>query len=78
MPIYSMKNLETQEEFEINLKYSDLEQYLKDNPDIKQIFTKFPGMVDPVRIGVRKTDEGFKDALREVRAHHKHNTIDVR
>lgn len=77
MPIYSMKNLDTQEEFEINLKYSDLEQYLKENPNITQIFNKFPGMVDPVRIGVRKTDEGFKDALREVKNHHKRNTINV-
>lgn len=77
MPVYSMQNTETLEEFELNLKYSELEQYLKENPETKQVFRKFPGTVDSVRIGVRKTDEGFKDALREVRNNHRKNTINV-
>jgi hypothetical protein len=77
MPIYSMRNNETQEEFEVNLKYSDLDQYLKDNPHIQQIFTKFPGMGDPVRLGFRKPDDGFRDALREVKSHHKKNSINT-
>lgn len=77
MPVYSILNTETQEQFELNIKYSELGTYLEDNPHLKQIFTKFPGTVDPVRIGVRKSDEGFKDALREVKSHHKHNTINV-
>lgn len=74
MPIYSIRNNETQEEFEVNLKYSDLEQYLKDNPTHQQIFTKFPGFCDPVRLGVRKPDDGFRDVLKKAKIH-KHNTI---
>jgi hypothetical protein len=77
MPTYSMKNTETDETFEIILKYSDLEIYLNDNPNIKQIFTRFPGTVDPVNVGIRKTDEGFRDALREVKNSHRKNTINV-
>ena len=77
MPVYSMKNIETDDVFEVNLKYSDLEQYLIDNKEIKQIFTRFPGTVDPVNVGVRKTDEGFRDALREVKSAHRKNTINV-
>jgi len=77
MPVYSMRNTDTNEEFEVNFKYSDLSAYLLDNPNVKQIFTRFPGTVDPVNVGVRKTDEGFKDALREVRNAHRKNTINV-
>jgi len=77
MPTYSMRNTKTDEEFEVSFKYSNLEVYLNDNPHIKQIFTRFPGTVDPVNVGVRKTDEGFKDALREVKNHHRKNTINV-
>lgn len=74
MPIYSMRNNETLEEFEVTLKYSELEEYLKENPHIQQIFTKFPGMGDPVRLGLRKPDEGFRDVLKKAKIH-KHNTI---
>lgn len=78
MPVYSMRNIDSDEEFEVNLKYSDLENYLDENPHIKQIFTRFPGTVDSVRIGIRKPDEGFRDALREVKRNHKRNTINLR
>ena len=74
MPIYSMRNNETLEEFEVTLKYSELEEYLKENPHIQQIFTKFPGMGDPVRLGLRKPDQGFRDVLKKAKIH-KHNTI---
>jgi len=77
MPIYSMCNIETQEEFEVVLKYSELEQYLKDNTHIKQIFNKFPGFGDPVRLGIRKPDDGFRDVLRNVRHHHKKDSINT-
>lgn len=77
MPIYSMRNNETLEEFELNIKYSELEEYLKINPHIQQIFTKFPGFGDPVRLGIKKPDEGFRDALREVKSHHKKNSINT-
>jgi hypothetical protein len=74
MPIYSMRNNETQEEFEVTLKYSELEQYLKDNPNIQQIFNRFPGTGDSVRLGIRKPDDNFRDVLKKAKIH-KHNTI---
>jgi len=77
MPIYSMQNKETQEEFEVTLRYSELEEYLKDNPNIKQIFTKFPAMGDSVRLGLRKPDDGFRDVLRNVQHHHKKDSINT-
>jgi hypothetical protein len=72
-----MRNNETQEEFEITLKYSELEIYLKANPDIQQIFTKFPGTGDSVRLGIRKPDDNFRDVLKNVKHHHKKDSINT-
>lgn len=77
MPVYSMRNNETLEEFEINIKYSELEEYLNANPSIQQIFTRFPGTGDPVRLGLRKPDDNFRDVLRNVKHHHKKDSINT-
>jgi len=77
MPIYSMRNKETQEEFEVTLKFSELDSYLSENTNIQQIFTKFPAMGDSIRLGVRKPDDGFRDVLRNVRHHHKKDNINT-
>ena len=77
MPIYSIKNNETDEIFEMNVKFSELEAYLSDNPTHKQVFTRFPGVVDPTRAGKKKPDDGFRDVLREVKSHHKKNVINT-
>lgn len=74
MPVYSFRNTDTEEEFEATMRYSELAEYLKTNPHIRQIFTRFPGTVDPVRIGIRKPDDSFRDVLKKAKVH-KHNTI---
>jgi hypothetical protein len=59
------------------VKYSELETYLKDNPNIQQIFTRFPGFGDPVSLGLRKPDDNFRDVLRNVQSHHKKDSINT-
>jgi len=78
MPIYSVMNKNTEEVFEVNMKFTEFEQYLKDNShDIKQVFTRFPATGDSVRLGVRKPDDGFRDVLRNVRHYHKKDSINT-
>ena len=74
MPIYSIRDNTTNEEFEVTMKFSELENYLKDNPHLQQIFNRFPGLGDSVRLGIRKPDDGFRDVLRKAKIH-KYNTI---
>lgn len=76
MPIYSIRNNQTQEEFDVTMKYSELTEYLTNNPHVQQIFTKFPGLVDPVSVGARKTDSSFRDVLSKAKSAHKHSNID--
>tara|TARA_B110000503_G_scaffold74090_1_gene114431 strand:+ start:5597 stop:5833 length:237 start_codon:yes stop_codon:yes gene_type:complete len=77
MPNYSFQNKETNEQFEASMPWVDLDPYLKENPNIKQIFVKFPGFVDPYRLGRMKPDDGFRDVLRNVQHHHKKDSINT-
>lgn len=78
MPTYSMKDTETGEEFELSLSsYKDLEPWLESHPTIKQVFRKFPGHVDPVTVGVTRTDNTFRDVLKEVKKAHIRSTVRV-
>lgn len=53
MPVYTFKNINTDEEFDLEMSIADREQYLKDNPDIQQILNKM-NLGDPVKLGVTK------------------------
>ncbi len=66
MPTYSFKNTETGEEFDKFMSISAREQYLKDNPTIQPLITSSAAICDPVTIGVRQTDSGFKEVLKTI------------
>jgi hypothetical protein len=76
MPTYSFRDENTKEEFEKSMSNSDRELFLEENSHIKQIFKKFPGTVDSVRVGVRRPDDNFRDVLKKATVH-KHNTINT-
>lgn len=75
MPTYSFRNNDTDDEFEKSMSNSERESFLASNPNIVQIFKKFPGVVDSVRVGVRRPDDNFRDVLKKASAAHKYNTI---
>jgi hypothetical protein len=77
MPIYSAMNKDTDEVFEVNMKFAEFEQYLNDNTNIIQVFTRFPALGDSVRLGKRRPDDGFRDVLKTVSGHHKKNIINT-
>jgi hypothetical protein len=65
MPTYDFKDTTTGEVFTRIMKIADREQYLQDNPHIETVLTS-PNFIDPVRLGVRKVDNGFKEVLQRV------------
>jgi hypothetical protein len=75
MPTYSFKDKETLEEFEKSMTNSDRELFLEENLHIQQIFKVFPGVVDSVRVGVRRPDDNFRDVLKKAKNAHKYNTV---
>lgn len=66
MPTYSFKDRGTGLEFEKFMSISAREQYLKDNPHVEPVINGAPMVADPVRVGVRKRDSGFKEVLQKI------------
>lgn len=70
MPVYTFRNIDNQEQFDKVLKYEDKENYLKEHPELEQIFTKVPPLGDSVRLRLRTTDDGFKEVLHKIGSAH--------
>ena len=64
MPLYDFQDTETGEVFELQLKLSEREEFLKANPNVKQLLSA-PRIVSGVD-GLRKVDDGFKEVLSKV------------
>lgn len=67
MPIYAFKNLNTQEIEEHTLRISEYDKFKEDNPHLERYIDGSPGMSDPVRLGLMKPSEGFREVLRNVK-----------
>ena len=65
MPLYDFRNKETGEVFEKMMSISAKEEYLKENPHIESTLG-MPPVIDPVRLGIRTTDQGFKEVLQRI------------
>jgi len=72
MPTYQFLNTETNEEFEVFMKISEREEYLKSNPHIQSVLTA-PSIVSGVSTSNSRTGrvpEGFKEVLSKVAEKH--------
>lgn len=67
MPIYTFRNKKTDEVFDKMMSYSSKVEYLEQNPDIESLIGA-PSVGDPVRLGVRRTDDGFREVLAKIGA----------
>ena len=64
MPLYDFEDTETGEQFELQLKISEKDEFLKANPNLKQLIGT-PMIVGGVD-GLRKPDEGFNEVLQKI------------
>lgn len=76
MPTYTFTNIETEEVFTEIMSFSERDEFLTNNPHIKQNLAT-PGFADSVRLGVRKIDKSFNDVLIKAKSAHLHSTIDT-
>lgn len=65
MPTYVFRDKETGEQFEKIMKISELDGFRNDNPNLETVIQS-PMICDPVRVGARKTDSGFKEVLQKI------------
>lgn len=67
MPTYMFRDTTTGEVFEKQMKISELDEYKNQNPTHERYYDGVaPAMGDPVRLGVRKMDTGFKEVLQKI------------
>jgi hypothetical protein len=66
MPLYEFRYKDTGEVFEKMMSFSSKEEYLTQNPNVESVITSAPPTIDSVRLGVRKTDQGFKEVLQRI------------
>ena len=65
MPLYEFRNKETGEVFERFMSIASREEYLKENQDVEPVLSA-PPLMDPVTLGVRRPDQGFKEVLQRI------------
>lgn len=76
MPTYSFRNKDTGEVFDEFMSFSSRQEFLERNPNLEIVFGA-PAIGDPVRLGIRRTDDGFREVLSRIgAANYKSNLSD--
>ena len=83
MPYYDYYCSSCKHEFETNMKISERHVPTQEPcPECSERDVELqlvaPTIGDPWRFAGKRPDEGFRDRLREIKKHHRGNTIDVR
>lgn len=77
MPVYTFKDKETQEHFEVNMPLEEFKAFLQGNPEYTQVF-KMPATVSGRISTHRLAGQGWQDILKKVKSNSgKKNTINV-
>ena len=69
MPTYEFKNKETDEVFELIMKYDDKVKYLEDNPHITAYYSKAPAMdFDGGKSVLTRAGDGWKEVQDRIKS----------
>jgi hypothetical protein len=78
VPTYQFRATDTGEIFEAYMRMSELDGYLEQNPNVQRYYDGQAASIgDPVRLGLRKVDGGFKDILKRIKKNHHGSTINA-
>lgn len=77
MPTYNFIDKNTGEVIERIMKIADKEEFLKANPQYESILLGAPSLGDPVRLGIRKPDQGFREVLQKAKAAHPRGDVNT-
>ena len=77
MPTYLFRNKDTEETFEKVMRISELDKFKNQHPELEQLINGIPGLSDPVRLGLVKPSDGFRDVLKKIKNNNPGNNINV-
>lgn len=66
MPTYTFINKKTGEFEEYVMRISELEKFKFDHEHLERALVDTPSFGDPVRLGLRKNDNGWREVLQRV------------
>lgn len=66
MPTYTLKNKNTDEQWDVVMSYSDMKEYVQKNPEIIYIIGT-PSFIGGVSTDSGRLPEGFKDRMRQLK-----------
>jgi hypothetical protein len=66
MPTYNFRHIHTGEIIEKIMRISEKADFLEANPEYESVILSAPSMADPVSLGVRRPDNGFKEVLQRI------------
>jgi len=69
MPAYTFENIKTGEEYTIHMSMSEIDEYLKKNKNIRQVFTSL-NIVGGVAGITYKNDQGWKENMSRIAEAH--------
>jgi hypothetical protein len=76
MPFYVLKDTRTDTEEDVLMTWDSLQEHLAQNPHLKLV-PQAPAIVSGTGRVMSRTDEGFKDVLRNIKSKHRGNKIDI-
>jgi hypothetical protein len=66
MPLYEFLNCDTGDIEEHQVRMSELDEFIKNNPKLTKVIATAPSIGDSVRLGIKKNDQGWKEVLHKV------------
>ncbi len=69
MPAYTFENIKTGEEYTIHMSMSEIDNYLKKNKNVRQVFTSL-NIVGGVAGITYKNDQGWKENMSRIAEAH--------
>ena len=67
MPVYTFKDVESNEIFDVQMRMNDLDDYKKENPNHERHFDEAPMLVSGTGI---RSDSGFNEVLTKISEAH--------
>lgn len=78
MPLYTFRDENNNQQIiEKSMRISELDEFKLQNPHLTKLIVGAPSIGDPVRLGLKKPDAGFRDVLKNVQHHHKKDNINT-
>ena len=77
MPQYLFHDKNNNKEWIERMGIQEAEDFLTANPHITRLVYGAPAIVDSIRIGRKKPDDGFRDILRNIKKKHRRSTVNT-